>query len=278
MNDKIAIISDIHGNLEATKAVLNNIKARGIDKIICLGDIIAKGTHSNACVDLVKKHCFMVLRGNTERYFMADVTLNGTTEIRKQRILWNQGLLTKENKEYLKNLPFSYEFYMSGSLVRMFHASPLKDDIVTISLDSVDKKIELFKPSDKTMSNQMADVVLYGHIHQQYLDKLYNKTLINVGSVGSTSNVIRDDALDSDKKETTQAHYLIIEGKLNEKEYNTDLNFQFVRVPYDIEKELEDVDKNFEPDMYKFEITEGMYRNLDRIREFYKEKGIILKK
>ena len=40
---KIAIISDIHGNLEALKSVLNDIKNRNIDKIYCLGDIIAKG-------------------------------------------------------------------------------------------------------------------------------------------------------------------------------------------------------------------------------------------
>ena len=45
MLQKIAIISDIHGNIEALQAVLADAKARGVDKIICLGDIIAKGSH-----------------------------------------------------------------------------------------------------------------------------------------------------------------------------------------------------------------------------------------
>ena len=48
---KIAIISDIHGNLEALKVVLDDIKSRGIDKIYCLGDIIAKEyIHKNAII------------------------------------------------------------------------------------------------------------------------------------------------------------------------------------------------------------------------------------
>ncbi len=50
--DKIAIISDIHGNLEALNVVLNNIKERKINKIFCLGDIIAKGIHQQNAYNL----------------------------------------------------------------------------------------------------------------------------------------------------------------------------------------------------------------------------------
>ena len=49
--DKIAIISDIHGNLEALKSVLEDIREKNISKIFCLGDIIAKGTHQQECVN-----------------------------------------------------------------------------------------------------------------------------------------------------------------------------------------------------------------------------------
>lgn len=49
---RIAIISDIHGNLEALKATLENIEKRNVDKIICLGDIIAKGVHSKECIEI----------------------------------------------------------------------------------------------------------------------------------------------------------------------------------------------------------------------------------
>jgi len=66
---KIAIISDIHGNREALKTTLEDIKRRKCDKIMCLGDIIAKGAFSNECVELIRKNCDVVLRGNCDEYF-----------------------------------------------------------------------------------------------------------------------------------------------------------------------------------------------------------------
>ncbi len=61
---KIAIISDIHSNLEALKATLNDIKSRNVDKIICLGDMIAKGVHPKQCIKLIRDNCDIVLQGN----------------------------------------------------------------------------------------------------------------------------------------------------------------------------------------------------------------------
>ena len=58
---KIAIISDIHGNLEALKATINDIEKRNVDKIICLGDTIAKGIHPKECIEIVKNKCEIVL-------------------------------------------------------------------------------------------------------------------------------------------------------------------------------------------------------------------------
>ena len=66
---RIAIISDIHGNLEALKQTLKDIKERNIDKIFCLGDTIMKGVHSQECIELVKQNCDVVIRGNCDRYF-----------------------------------------------------------------------------------------------------------------------------------------------------------------------------------------------------------------
>ena len=54
---KIAIISDVHGNLEALKATLKDIQKRNIDKIYCLGDTLAKGVHPKECIKLIKENC-----------------------------------------------------------------------------------------------------------------------------------------------------------------------------------------------------------------------------
>lgn len=60
----IAIISDIHGNAEALRAVMRDIDARGIERIICLGDIVGYGPEPLACVDIVRERCMWSLMGN----------------------------------------------------------------------------------------------------------------------------------------------------------------------------------------------------------------------
>ena len=61
---KIAIIADIHSNLEAFEAVLKDIKSKEIDKIICLGDIVGYGSSPNECIELIKKNGIQSIQGN----------------------------------------------------------------------------------------------------------------------------------------------------------------------------------------------------------------------
>ena len=276
---KIAIISDIHGNLEALKATLKDIEKRNVDRIICLGDTIAKGIHPKECLDLIKENCEIVLQGNCDAHFsMEHEHIDKMPEQEQKRIKWTQSLINKEDREYLLKLPFCYEFYMSGSLVRLFHATPTVNNKAILNVDSIETKYQMFLPSKNTVSQMKADVVIYGHIHHPYMDKIYNKTLINVGSVGNSFDVIRNKNKDSNVLETTKSNYLIIEGEYNSKEYNSDIAFQFVKVPYDIERELKGENLNIESDNYRFELKEGKYRDMSRINENFKRLGIDVEK
>lgn len=108
---RIAIISDIHGNLEALKSTLQDIEKRNIDKIICLGDTIAKGVHPKECLELVKENCEVVVQGNTDRYFSIEYRNMEELPVQEQeRIKWNQSLITEEDRKYLLTLPFCYEW------------------------------------------------------------------------------------------------------------------------------------------------------------------------
>ena len=272
---KIAIISDIHGNLEALKATLKDIEKRKVEKIICLGDIIAKGVHPKECIELIRKKCEIVLQGNCDFYFSIEhEDLNKKSEQEQKRIKWNQSLISKEDREYLLNLPFCYEFYMSGSLVRLFHATPIANNRAILNVDSIETKYKMFLPSEKTISQNKADVVIHGHIHHPYMDKIYNKTIINIGSVGNSFDVIRNQNKDSDVLETTKSNYLIIEGEYGSKEYSSDISFQFIKVPYDIDKELEDENLNIEKENYRFELKQGMYRNMTKINDNFRKLGV----
>ncbi|MBQ7790194.1 MAG: metallophosphoesterase family protein [Bacilli bacterium] len=272
--DKIAIISDIHGNLEALKSVLDDIKERNINRIFCLGDIIAKGTHQQECVDLVKENCEVILRGNCDEYFTSNIDLLTKTQSEVDRIIWNKNKLNEETRKYLSNLPYCYEFYMSGRFVRLVHAHPEKIDKFTGNIDKIDRLYELFLPSSNTISDKKADILIYGHIHTQYVQKIYNRMIINIGSVGNAIDVFRNDEKDGDVKNTTVANYLILSGNFDSKNIDEKISYELVCVPYDIDKELNDNDDNIEFESYEEEIRKGKYRDMTKIYKSFELRDI----
>ena len=273
--DKIAIIADIHGNLEALKVVLEDIKKRNITRIFCLGDIIAKGTHQQECVDLIRKNCEIVLRGNCDRvYANDDAEELGGKEIEIKRNKWKRNKITEETRKYLFNLPFCHEFYMSGRLVRMLHAHPQRIDGFAGNIDKIERIYDLFLPSENTISKEKADVVIYGHMHVQYLQKIYNRTAINVGSVGNSTDIFRNKEKDANYKNTTMANYLILTGNYDSKDIDQEFSYEFINIPYDIEKELEDNDDNIELEAYIEEIRYGKYRNMEKVYNSLDIRGI----
>ena len=72
--DQIAIISDIHGNITALNAVLEDIKKRNISRIFCLGDLVIKCPSPDLVVDSIKQHCELVIKGNCD-----DIVVNNCT-------------------------------------------------------------------------------------------------------------------------------------------------------------------------------------------------------
>lgn len=271
--EKIAVISDIHGNLEALKATLQDIKERQIDIIYCLGDIIAKGTHQEECVKLIRENCKVVLKGNCDEYFTSEIDLNKKNKVQVKRINWNKSKISTESSDYLKQLPYCYEIYMSGRLIRMLHAHPQKIDKFAGNIDKIDRLYELFLPSENTVSFEKADVLVYGHIHTPYVQKIYNRTIINTGSVGNAIDIFRNDLKDGNVRNTTVANYLVLSGVLNKKE-NDKFSYELVSIPYDIDKELSSNNDNIEYGSYKEELKNGKYRDMSVIYDSFKIRGI----
>jgi len=139
---KIALISDIHGNIPALESVLADIDSRNIKRIICLGDLVGKGPQSSMAIEMIQKRCETVIRGNWDDFFPKPQE--------SKTIQWHQNQLTKQQMNYLKELPFSVEFMMSGKLVRMFHASPRSVYERVQPWDSLDKRIGMFENTEST--------------------------------------------------------------------------------------------------------------------------------
>ena len=237
---KIAIISDIHSNYQALKSVIKDCENKGVEKIFCCGDVIGKGCNSNKCVNLIRQKCEVVVRGNTDVRFTDDPEKFKDNIVEYNRIKCNHSLLNEENFKFIKNLPFSFEFYLSGNLVRIFHATPTSEFGFINDYDTnMVKKYAIFLGSNLTPTQNIADIVIFGHLHYSSMLRFYNKIMINCGSVGASACPLYEEGLNSSANEITQAHYLIIEGVYNSKE-RSNVSFSFESVCYDIEKELKD--------------------------------------
>ena len=172
---------------------------------------------------------------------------------------WYKEKLGNERLNIMKKWSFYHDFYMSGNLIRMFHSTKENPWAYIYDFDNVDVKKKMF--DDK--NNIVPDIVLYAHIHIQYMQKFYNKTLINVGSISNAVEILNHDDTIQDMSKTTQSYYTIIEGEYQEKEKSKhSLSIQFVKVPYDINKELEMAKNNKVPQIedYIKELSTAKYR------------------
>jgi len=243
--DKIAVISDIHGNIPALEAVLKDIKLKGIERIVCLGDLVGKGPHSSEAIEIIRKECEHVVMGNWDDFI--------TKPSDFETLQWHQKQLSEQQRNYLRELPFSIEFIMSGKLIRMFHASPRSLYERVQPGAPMEQRVSLFENSNLTENiegERKPDVVCYGDIHQAYVQNFRGKTLCNAGSVGNPLEI-------------TQASYLIFEGVYGQKEAAS-FSIQLVRVPYDIELAIRLAREEEMPeiDAYIQELTTAKYRGL----------------
>ena len=103
------IISDIHSNLEASRSVINTLNQRGVDKIICLGDIVGYGANPNECCELARKTAFLVVLGNHDAGSIGLTNLRNFSKSAIAVCQWTDQILTHENRDWLKKLPLTDE-------------------------------------------------------------------------------------------------------------------------------------------------------------------------
>jgi len=198
---RVAVISDIHSNLEALQAVLASIDALGCGEVICLGDLVGYGPDPEACVDLVMERCGVVLRGNhDDALFRPVLDFNpiARNAINFTRKIMKPGLVRAGKKakrwEFLRHLPLQH---VRGD--RLFvHASPndpLKEYLLkTDLLFCREKIIEALERTPHlafvghTHFPGVFDEKLRFHEPKDLDDNFYpfdeGNAIINVGSVG----------------------------------------------------------------------------------------------
>jgi diadenosine tetraphosphatase ApaH/serine/threonine PP2A family protein phosphatase len=106
---RYGIVSDIHSNLEALEAVLEDAERQHIDGFICLGDVVGYGANPNECVQHVQKLTRHVVVGNHDHAAVGLTDISYFNAHAKQAVVWTAKVLLPEHSRYLSGLPFTHQ-------------------------------------------------------------------------------------------------------------------------------------------------------------------------
>ena len=178
---KIAIISDIHSNLEALEAVLNHIKTKSIDKIICLGDIVGYGASPNECIELLIKNNVECIKGSHDLNSVTLEKLDFFNDKAQEALKFTNKVLSEVNKKFLIDLPETIELKNKNNFLGVY-GSPSGHLYEFIEANTDEDKIK------DLLELQKFDVVAVGHTHIPDIKRFELKVFLNPGSVGQPRN------------------------------------------------------------------------------------------
>lgn len=167
---RIGIISDIHGNYPALKAVITQLESRNCDEIICLGDIAGYYSMINECVSLIIEKGVFCLKGNHDSYLLGESMCPRSRSV-GDCIRYQQKIIKKKYIEWFKLLKPIY----------------ITDDFFAVhgGLDNpLDEYIKEFDFSKASKLVPQCKVFLSGHSHIQQLQIKGKSIYCNPGSVG----------------------------------------------------------------------------------------------
>ena len=184
---KIAVLSDIHGNLLALEAVLEDIADENCDNIFFLGDYALAGPEPadtiNLCMSLFNRDNVEMIQGNTDK-MIADYNEELYKNLAKAAPVMANALreeasnLSKNQIEFLRNLPENKSLEIDGVKILMVHGSPRRNNEDILPDTPLSEVEEMLKGVD-------ADLILCGHTHLPCGFQTNTKqTVVNDGSVG----------------------------------------------------------------------------------------------
>lgn len=153
---RIAIISDIHGNIEALEASLARIRESGpVDKYVCLGDIVGYGADPDACCTRVREISEVTLLGNHDAAVAGRMDYSYYYDAAREALDWCAARLSPSNMEWLRGLPYKHRL---GHL-ELSHGSPVQPEDYDYIFASEQARALL------PFRDDLADVTFIGHSH-----------------------------------------------------------------------------------------------------------------
>lgn len=104
---KYAILADIHANLQALEAVLEDMKKQGCTRAVCLGDIVGYNANPKECLDIIRGMNIPCVKGNHDQYVDGDEPLGDFNPYAAKAVEWTRQQLTNEDRRWLSDLPLT---------------------------------------------------------------------------------------------------------------------------------------------------------------------------
>lgn len=220
---KVAIISDIHGNIEALNAVLKHIEEQSCSEILCCGDLVGYGPRPNEVIQVIQALNIPTIMGNYDEAvgFLlpacgCHIDNKRAKALSNNSLRWSIAHTTEKNRAILRDLPEEIEVTVESKSIYMTHAT--KDSITEYVYEGDDERLnEIAKSVDQ-------DIYIYGHTHLPFIREINGKIIINAGSVGRPK--------DGDNR----AAYVIITVE------DLKISCSIQKVEYDIEKVIKEIE------------------------------------
>jgi predicted phosphodiesterase len=207
---RYAVISDIHGNLEAFEAVLEAISKDKVDKYLFLGDVVGYGADPSTCIRLLKSIApAIMITGNHEWGVLNQIDISYFNDAARSALVWNRDTLDQSDIAFIKSFELVYE----GKEFSMVHgelSSPEEFSYILNDYDAYHNMKSMKSPICFVGHSHVAGVYYSGTRVKFTTDKILiepnKKYVVNAGSVGQPrdSNPLAAYVIYDDKESTVE--------------------------------------------------------------------------
>lgn len=240
---KIALLSDIHANLPAFEAVLEDLEKHNPDVIYCLGDLVGYNVWPNQVIGLVRKHGIATIAGNHDLKVSKILSSEGDCS-KEENSEYAYKLVGNKERDYLLTLPrhLRLEFQINDQQLNMLlvHGSPRSIDEYLLQELPEGYMVELVREFK-------ADILCFGHSHKPY------HRIINSGRDGSDHfhHLINTGSVGKPKDGDARACYVLLTIDQSAGITSKDtVQVEFVRIKYDVEKAAQAVELSLLPNTF----------------------------
>lgn len=152
---KLALLSDIHGNLHALDAVTARVERENPDMMICVGDVVGYGAYPVECIKWVREHCEITVQGNHDYHAVEHTHAYNFNPRAYAALAWTGEQLREEDQQWLRSLPLVENI----EDVQIVHGHPMAPEAWLYILDK--------HQADLALQLVPQQVIVTGHSHMQ---------------------------------------------------------------------------------------------------------------